>query len=68
MTATESATATIDGWDSFKLPVDGLEVVEGTTKSWWSVNLEQHANLTLELLLVAQIRFTSCWMNGSNIE
>ncbi len=32
MTATESATATIDGWDSFKLPVDGLEVVEGYHK------------------------------------
>lgn len=29
MTASEPARAVLDGWDSFRLPVDALEVVEG---------------------------------------
>ncbi len=29
ITATEAATATLDGWDTFPLPVESLEVVEG---------------------------------------
>lgn len=29
ITATEPATATLDGWDTFALPVESLEVVEG---------------------------------------
>lgn len=29
ITATEGASATLDGWDTFPLPVDSLEVVEG---------------------------------------
>ncbi len=29
MTATEPATATFDGWDAVKLPVDSLEMVDG---------------------------------------